>query len=153
MSLARAALPILPTGFAWFCFLLNFLLPGSGTATSGLLACCMGAPRFATIVTAEHRVLALIINLGVGVFQFLSVIFCLVGWCWSVAWGIILVKTAGKFNNNLLIDSFNFKFNYFFLKVFTSQRLSTFVSMNLSSNQQPQTVFKFDITPVTSTVH
>ncbi|KAI9552395.1 hypothetical protein GHT06_022761 [Daphnia sinensis] len=113
-SLARGALPILPQGLAWMCLVLNGLLPGTvrshfrlgvGTIMSGLLGICLGAPRFSAQVTVEHRFLAFIINLTVGVFQAFTVLFCLVGWCWSLGWGIILVKTAGYYkkwkNNNL----------------------------------------------------
>ena len=107
MSLARAALPVLPTSFAWLCFALNFCLPGSGTMVAGLLGCCIGAPRFSSLVTAEHRILALVINLAVGFFQFLSVVFCLVGWCWSLGWGIILVKTAGKYQTVVNLNFHN----------------------------------------------
>ena len=59
---------------------------------------CLGAPRFSVHVTVEHRLLAFIINLTIGIFQAFTVLFCLVGWCWSLGWGIILVKTSG--NNN-----------------------------------------------------
>ncbi|XP_045033794.1 uncharacterized protein LOC123475295 [Daphnia magna] len=104
-SLARGALPILPQGLAWMCLMLNGLLPGTGTIMSGLLGICLGAPRFSGQVTVEHRLLAFIINLTVGIFQAFTVLFCLVGWCWSLGWGIILVKTAGyykKWKNNSL---------------------------------------------------
>ncbi|XP_057380770.1 uncharacterized protein LOC130703293 [Daphnia carinata] len=96
-SLARGALPILPQGLAWMCLVLNGLLPGTGTIMSGLLGICLGAPRFSAQVTVEHRLLAFIINLTVGIFQAFTILFCLVGWCWSLGWGIILVKTAGYY--------------------------------------------------------
>lgn len=59
---------------------------------------CLGAPRFSARVTTEHRLLAFIINLTIGIFQAFTVLFCLVGWCWALGWGIILVKTSGKSN-------------------------------------------------------
>lgn len=68
----------------------------AGTMLSGVLGMCFGAPRFSVHVTAEHRFLALVINLLVGVFQAITVLFCLVGWCWSLGWGILLVKVAGE---------------------------------------------------------
>lgn len=119
-SLARGALPILPKSLAWLCLVLNGFLPGTGntiiifcqsfvlkiycflnwvvtgTILSGLLGTCLGAPRFSPLVTVEHKFLALVINLTVGIFQAVTVLFCLVGWCWSLGWGIILVKTAGR---------------------------------------------------------
>jgi hypothetical protein len=69
-----------------------------GTILSGLLGMCLGAPRFSARVTTEHRLLAFIINLTIGIFQAFTVLFCLVGWCWALGWGIILVKTSGKSN-------------------------------------------------------
>ncbi|XP_046632865.1 uncharacterized protein LOC124312402 [Daphnia pulicaria] len=108
-SLVRGALPVLPQGLAWICLILNGLLPGTGTILSGLLGLCLGAPRFSARVTTEHRLLAFIINLTIGIFQAFTVLFCLVGWCWALGWGIILVKTSGHYNrwkiNNL--DSSN----------------------------------------------
>jgi Ectodermal ciliogenesis protein len=68
-----------------------------GTILSGLLGICLGAPRFSARVTTEHRLLAFIINLTIGIFQAFTVLFCLVGWCWALGWGIILVKTSGNF--------------------------------------------------------
>ena len=96
-SLARGALPVLPIFFAWLCLVLNIVVPGAGTVLSGLLGLCMGCPRFSAQVTGEHRFLALIVNLIVGLSQAFCILFCLVGWCWSIGWGLILIKTAGKY--------------------------------------------------------
>lgn len=85
---------------------------------SGMLAMCFGAPRFSVHVTTEHRLLALVINLFVGLFQTVSVLFCLVGWCWALGWGILLVKVAGKLQQPL-----NHRFQLSALFLIQTQRL------------------------------
>jgi hypothetical protein len=32
----------------------------------------------------------------IGLFQAMTILFCLVGWCWALGWGIILIKNASK---------------------------------------------------------
>jgi hypothetical protein len=78
----------------WVIIIIFFFF--KGTILSGMFGICLGAPRFSVHVTAEHRLLAFIINLTIGIFQAFTVLFCLVGWCWSLGWGIILVKTSGN---------------------------------------------------------
>lgn len=95
-SMMKAALPALPICLAYLCLILNVVIPGLGTILSGLLCVCFGKPRFSTIDGARPRIGSLVINTIVGVAQAFTVIFCLVGWGWSIWWGLILLKTAQK---------------------------------------------------------
>ncbi|KHJ76711.1 hypothetical protein OESDEN_23669, partial [Oesophagostomum dentatum] len=45
ITLMHEAIPFLPVPVALFCFLLNFLIPGTGTILSGVAALCLGQPR------------------------------------------------------------------------------------------------------------
>ncbi|CAH1099161.1 unnamed protein product [Psylliodes chrysocephalus] len=92
----KGAIPILPICLAWFCLILNCIAPGTGTVISGLLCLCIGIPRFSQKDGARPRIGAFIIDLIIGFSQFFTVLFCLVGWGWSIWWGIIMIKIARK---------------------------------------------------------
>lgn len=96
-SLMRGAIPCLPVPLAWFCLVWNVLLPGSGTVWSGLFNLCTGQPRFSQVAGLKSRLGAFVVNLVVGVGQLFTVLFCLVGWGWSIWWGVTLVRLARKY--------------------------------------------------------
>ncbi|CAK9806237.1 Protein stum [Anthophora quadrimaculata] len=96
-SLMRGAIPCLPVPLAWFCLVWNVLLPGSGTVWSGIFNLCTGQPRFSAVAGLKSRLGAFVVNLVVGVGQLFTVLFCLVGWGWSIWWGVTLVRLARKY--------------------------------------------------------
>ncbi|XP_053620512.1 protein stum [Plodia interpunctella] len=96
-SVMRGAIPVLPSVLAYFCLLANILVPGLGTILSGMFCLCFGIPRFGVHDGAKHRIGSFLINLVVGCGQLFTVLFCLVGWGWSIWWGVILVKVARKY--------------------------------------------------------
>ncbi|XP_044590165.1 protein stum [Cotesia glomerata] len=95
-SVMRAAIPCLPVPLAWFCLVWNVLLPGTGTIWSGLFNLCIGQPRFAATSSARSRLGAFIVDIIVGVSQAFTVLFCLVGWGWSIWWGVTMIRLARK---------------------------------------------------------
>ncbi|XP_035723388.1 cell wall protein IFF6-like [Vespa mandarinia] len=96
-SLMRGAIPCMPVPLAWFCLVFNVLLPGTGTVWSGLFNLCTGQPRFSAVAGLKARFGAFVVNLIVGVSQLFTVLFCLVGWGWSVWWGVTMVRLARKY--------------------------------------------------------
>merc|ERR1719414_1281863 len=73
----------------------------AGTILSGIMSlfCCCGVTRHSADFQGnecDKRFCNFVINLCVGLAQFLTLIFCLVGWCWSVGWGITLLSVASK---------------------------------------------------------
>ena len=65
-----------------------------GTMLSGLSACCCGKSR---MHSHEHNYVSVFcVNLMVGTMQFCTVTFLLVGWAWSLVWGIYMIILAGK---------------------------------------------------------
>lgn len=109
----KAAIPILPIWLAWFCCVMNCIGPGTGkffefleflvlkvfnlgTVLSGMFCLCIGKPRFSQNDGPKPRIGAFIIDLIIGFSQFFTVLFCLVGWGWSIWWGVIMVKIASK---------------------------------------------------------
>ncbi|XP_044729250.1 protein stum [Chrysoperla carnea] len=100
----RGAIPVLPIPLAWICLILNCILPGVGTILSGIFCLCFGKPRFSVHDGARARLGSFIINLIVGVAQMFCVLFCLVGWGWSIWWGVIMLKVARKHKRTKPID-------------------------------------------------
>ncbi|CAH1125134.1 unnamed protein product [Ceutorhynchus assimilis] len=92
----KGAIPVLPVWLAWFCCMMNCFGPGTGTILSGLFCLCIGKPRFSQKDGPKPRIGAFIIDLIIGCSQFFTVLFCLVGWGWSIWWGVIMVKVARK---------------------------------------------------------
>ncbi|CAH2098579.1 unnamed protein product [Euphydryas editha] len=97
-SVMRGAIPVLPAVLAYFCLICNICVPGLGTIFSGMFCLCFGIPRFGVHDSAKHRIGSFIINLLVGAGQLFTVLFCLVGWGWSIWWGVIMVKTSRKYS-------------------------------------------------------
>ncbi|XP_076262983.1 mechanosensory transduction mediator stumble [Rhynchophorus ferrugineus] len=92
----KGAIPVLPVCLAWFCCIMNCIGPGTGTILSGLFCLCIGKPRFSQKDGPKPRIGAFIIDVIIGFSQFFTVLFCLVGWGWSIWWGVIMVKVAKK---------------------------------------------------------
>ncbi|CAG9855919.1 unnamed protein product [Phyllotreta striolata] len=102
----KGAIPILPICLAWFCLVMNCIAPGTGTVISGLLCLCIGIPRFSQKDGPKSRIGAFIIDLIIGFSQFFTVLFCLVGWGWSIWWGIIMVKISKKHKRFKQLEAF-----------------------------------------------
>ncbi|XP_045187421.2 uncharacterized protein LOC123545166 [Mercenaria mercenaria] len=89
-SWIRVAIPYLPLWVAVLCLLLNILIPGSGTILSGLCILCCAKSRVPPKYDPDP-VLLICVNTWVGIAQLFTVTFLLVGWFWSIAWGIRMV--------------------------------------------------------------
>lgn len=97
-SMMKAAIPVLPVCLAYFCMVLNVIVPGLGTIFSGFFCLCIGIPRFSQYDGARARLGSFALNWIIGIAQAFCLLFCLVGWGWSIWWGYIMVKTASKFS-------------------------------------------------------
>lgn len=73
------------------------LLHVTGTLSSGIFCLFVGKPRFSANDSIVSRIGAFLVNLLVAGSQLFTVLFCLVGWGWSVWWGVIMFKMASKF--------------------------------------------------------
>ncbi|KRY33589.1 putative protein SPEC3 [Trichinella spiralis] len=105
-SLIYAAIPFLPLPIAIVCFLLNLLLPGSetpfkGTVLAGMAILLVGQPRLE--VRETRTLLTMLINCCVGVSQFATVTFFLIGWFWSIAWGgLFIMHSTNQFSQGTI---------------------------------------------------
>nr|KAI8741211.1 hypothetical protein BgiMline_022743 [Biomphalaria glabrata] len=88
----KNAIPYLPLSLAIACLLLNIVIPGSGTALSGLSILCCGQARVSN--KNDQILTTLCANCLVGLAQLFTVTFLLVGWFWSIGWGIQMVSLS-----------------------------------------------------------
>lgn len=103
-SIMRGAIPVLPLPLAWLCLMLNVFLPGLGTLSSGIFCLCFGKPRFSINDSHATRFGAFCVNVVVAISQMFTILFCLVGWGWSIWWGVIMVRLAKKQRRILLAE-------------------------------------------------
>ncbi|XP_058835924.1 protein stum [Topomyia yanbarensis] len=104
-SMMRGAIPVLPICLAYFCLVLNVLIPGAGTILSGGLCLCIGKPRFSQYDSIKGRIGSFIINCIVGVSQCFTIIFCVVGWGWAIWWGTIMIRLAKQHQKILEMEA------------------------------------------------
>ena len=79
------------------CFVKSFFF-FSGTIMSGLfvLCCCCGRTRYDEVCDGDTKFCSFVMNCLIGLSQFATIILCLVGWCWSIGWGITLISVSSK---------------------------------------------------------
>ena len=86
--------------WAAVCLVLNCLCPGAGTLLSGVLvvSSCSSSlgPRWADRPDTFDRVCCLLVNLIISLAQLVSVPLWLVGWCWSIGWGVTIINIASE---------------------------------------------------------
>lgn len=83
-----------------------------GTICSGVFCLCLGIPRFSQHDGVRARIGSFVINTIVGVAQAFTLIFCLVGWGWSIWWGMIMLRASSNYKCNL------FNFSHLSVSVF-----------------------------------
>ncbi|EDV22601.1 uncharacterized protein TRIADDRAFT_58994 [Trichoplax adhaerens] len=87
----KASIPVLPMWLAIICCIFNFIIPGSGTIISGLSLLCHEVKKKKD---RFRKLKQCLINVSVGVIQFACIVFCLIGWFWSIIWGTIMIGLA-----------------------------------------------------------
>ena len=75
----------------------------SGTILSGFSILCCGECRVQT--KHDQRLVTLCVNVCIGVSPLFTVTFMLVGWFWSIAWGVNMVTLAGKLFEEMYVLS------------------------------------------------
>ncbi|RMX45567.1 hypothetical protein pdam_00013104 [Pocillopora damicornis] len=89
---AKDAIPVLPRPVAIVCLIFNILIPGSGTVISGLIAFFLTRKNIPLI----SRTSILFVNCFVGFMQLATIVFLMIGWFWSIAWGCAFVGFSGR---------------------------------------------------------
>ncbi|ELT87765.1 hypothetical protein CAPTEDRAFT_227223 [Capitella teleta] len=79
-------LPPMHMSMAVTCAVINFILPGVGTMLAAFCLCC--CTPSSSIWTGKRKVQACCINLSIGFCQLILTPLLLIGWMWSVLWGL-----------------------------------------------------------------
>ncbi|KAJ7365426.1 hypothetical protein OS493_005533 [Desmophyllum pertusum] len=93
---AQEAIPVLPRSVAIICLILNILIPGSGTVISGLIAFFLTRRDLPLM----SRTSILCVNCFVGVMQLSTIVFLMIGWIWSIAWGCAFVGLSERYGKD-----------------------------------------------------
>ncbi|XP_053377593.1 protein SPEC3-like [Mercenaria mercenaria] len=93
----RIAVPAMPLPMAIFCCVLNFLIPGLGTAIAGLSMFCCARNE---AMDALDKFFGCCVNAGIGCLQMLTALFCLIGWVWSCVWGYYFIFSSSEYYSN-----------------------------------------------------
>ncbi|XP_072907611.1 protein SPEC3-like [Hemitrygon akajei] len=94
------AIPYMSRPMAVTCLLLNIIVPGTGTILAGFTLVCCSDPGTPTGSRSSDERLALFcLNVWVGVSQLFTVPFLLVGWLWSIVWGIMMINLSYEQTN------------------------------------------------------
>lgn len=112
-------------------FVINF----PGTICSGVFCLCLGIPRFSQHDGVRARIGSFVINTIVGVAQAFTLIFCLVGWGWSIWWGMIMLRASSNYKCNL------FNFSHLSVSVFCIRKLFGGSAICTRTRSQPEDVF------------
>ncbi|CAK8692728.1 unnamed protein product [Clavelina lepadiformis] len=86
-----SAIPTVPLAYAWICLFCNVFAPGTGTFLMALAALC-GAK---TNSKKPSRCKDFLLNLVAFLLQLLTALL-IVGWIWSIFWGMNVVTQANE---------------------------------------------------------
>ncbi|XP_052282764.1 uncharacterized protein LOC127879758 isoform X2 [Dreissena polymorpha] len=95
-SFLRDSIPAMPRCLAIACLILNILLPGLGTFVAGLSTLCGSTIRFKTMSTQK----VILSNTSVAFLQFLTAFLFLLGWIWSIVWGVAFLTISDDYFKN-----------------------------------------------------
>lgn len=90
-GLLRSAMPRVSTSVAWTVLFFNVFVPGSGTLILALASLC----GVTTDLKKQNRCLAFSLNLCTAFLQTITAVI-IVGWIWSVYWGMHSVTEANS---------------------------------------------------------
>lgn len=94
---AKDAIPVLPRPVAIVCLILNIVIPGLGTVISGLIAFFLTRRDMPLM----SRTSILFVNCFVGIMQLATIVFLMIGWFWSIAWGCAFVGFSERYGKDL----------------------------------------------------
>lgn len=87
-GILHRAIPVMPLWLAILCCVFNIVLPGTGTMISAFTVFCCG-----NTTRMRRPIHAMALNLVAGFFQ-ISTFLIIVGWIWSILWGMTFVQLA-----------------------------------------------------------
>lgn len=95
----RQAIPELPMALAVCLLIVNIILPGVGTIIAGASVFCCGNIG----ASGSSKLGTFCINFWVGIAQLFTVWIFLLGWVWSIMWGVAFIAVSGAAASNQTI--------------------------------------------------
>ncbi|BFZ07377.1 hypothetical protein BsWGS_10416 [Bradybaena similaris] len=89
----RDSIPAMSKCVASVCLVFNIFLPGAGTLFAGLSVLCCSHVR----PKEDSKIHCICVNAGVALVQFLLTFLFLLGWIWSIMWGIAFLSVSKQF--------------------------------------------------------
>lgn len=89
-SSLRDSIPAMQKPVAITCLVLNILLPGLGTFIAGFTVLCGSTIRFKNM-TKQNVIFS---NTWVAFLQFITAFLFLLGWIWSIVWGVAFITIS-----------------------------------------------------------
>eukprot|EP01147_Barroeca_monosierra_P004863 gene4862-6885_t len=87
-------IPVMHPAVAIILAIINFVLPGFGTILAGFFALCGIANPGSS---GQSVVATFCCNFFVGILQLATVIIFLLGWIWSIMWGITFIAMSSQY--------------------------------------------------------
>ncbi|XP_071962377.1 uncharacterized protein [Antedon mediterranea] len=87
-------IPYMDVKLAYICLFLNIVIPGLGTILSGFSVLCLSSSTPQDDRKQDEVIQLCCSNLCVGLSQMFTITFFLVGWIWSITWGVNMVLLA-----------------------------------------------------------
>ena len=89
----RVMTPAMPICMAYFCCILNLVIPGTGTVVAGFsIFCCARNDD----MDFGDKCTSCCCGILFGLLQLVFTAFLLIGWCWSAAWGFSYLEMSRK---------------------------------------------------------
>ncbi|KAL4237704.1 mRNA-decapping enzyme 1B [Mactra antiquata] len=95
-SSLRDSIPAMRKPVAITCLVLNILLPGLGTFVAGFTVLCGSTIRFKDMT--KQKVMCS--NTWVAFLQFVTAFLFLLGWIWSIVWGVAFITISNDYFKN-----------------------------------------------------
>ncbi|XP_053373492.1 uncharacterized protein LOC123564398 [Mercenaria mercenaria] len=105
-SSLRDSIPAMTKPVAITCLVLNILLPGLGTFTAGLTVLCGSTIRFKDMTKQK----VIFSNTWVAFLQFITAFLFLLGWIWSIVWGVAFITISTDYYKNFKRENHHTKF-------------------------------------------
>ncbi|KAL4226130.1 hypothetical protein ACF0H5_014117 [Mactra antiquata] len=100
----RVIVPAMPVPIAILCCILNFIIPGLGSAISGLTVFCCSRNED---LDKSARILSCVTSCGIGFLQLVTTVLFFIGWIWSCFWGLTFIVMSLEYYHNNSVDDYD----------------------------------------------
>ncbi|XP_063429117.1 uncharacterized protein LOC134711982 [Mytilus trossulus] len=99
-SSLRDSIPAMMKPVAIMCLIFNIIIPGLGTLISGFSVLCCSKVR----LKDQTKQKVVLVNSWVALLQFITAFILLLGWIWSIVWGMSFIEYSREFYKTTIKD-------------------------------------------------